>query len=79
MSLEYPRAGGIQKVGGKGLCLVCGGIKADARIAIQYSIFRGDDDVLKVHRDCLLHFYGFIGKKLAKEIGRLKKKQRSIT
>ena len=53
----------------KGLCKICGNPKSDTRIDVANNIFRGDDSVFYVHRDCLYA----IGKKMF--IARLINKQ----
>lgn len=48
----YPNISEIypHRVGGK--CRLCGKKDADSRMVIQISIFRGDDDVVLVHKEC---------------------------
>lgn len=50
---KYPRIGEWFKCKPKGVCVVCGDIKADARATIQINNFRGDDEVFKVHAHCI--------------------------
>ena len=42
----------IRKCKPQGLCIVCGEPKSDARMEVQVNIFRGDDDVYKIHWKC---------------------------
>lgn len=37
----------------QGICLVCGGNKADARVHVATNNFRGDDEVIKAHSTCI--------------------------
>jgi len=43
----------------KGLCKICLEPKSDTRVDVAFNVFRGDDSVYTVHRDCLYN----IGKK----------------
>ena len=55
MAKEYPRIGSIQKLyKPKGLCRICGQNKSDHKVDVEINIFRGDDEVYKVHRKCLM-------------------------
>jgi len=49
----YPRVGDVHNVRPQGRCIKCNEPRANARVAIQVNIFRGDDVVVKIHRDCL--------------------------
>jgi len=46
VSNEYPKNKG-------GKCLVCKQEGADTKVVVQYSMFRGDDEVYIVHRNCI--------------------------
>lgn len=48
----YPRVGSKQKAKG-GQCKICGKQNADLRVDVQFNVFRGDDEVYKVHKSCI--------------------------
>ena len=50
---DYPVIGHRDKLSPKkGRCVICGEGRSDLGLHIEYNIFRGDDDVIKVHKDC---------------------------
>ena len=54
MARTYPRIGEISTpYKPQGMCIFCGGNKANRRIEIQVNWFRGDDDVAKAHGRCI--------------------------
>lgn len=58
MARSYPRIGEISTVRPQGLCYLCNSILLDGkrpnkRIHVQWSIFRGDDEVYKAHEACI--------------------------
>jgi DNA-directed RNA polymerase subunit RPC12/RpoP len=48
---EYPRLGSVAKAHGNKRCKACGANQAD-RVDIQFTIFRGDDEVMYLCREC---------------------------
>ena len=56
MSHKYPRIGDIRNVRPQGLCCICKQPKSDCRVDVQLNWFRGEDDVHKIHRECLTAF-----------------------
>lgn len=64
-TVVYPRFGQvIRKQFPKGRCKVCGDIKANAFVEIQYSYMRGDDDVISIHENCFNRADGDTRKRL---------------
>lgn len=55
---EYPRIGSRSKKKPKGMCVICKEGKADARVDVEINMFRGDDDVYKVHSRCIKNVRG---------------------
>lgn len=50
---KYPKVGDNWREKPQGLCKLCDKPRAEWRIAIEVDIFRGNDEVIKVHRRCL--------------------------
>lgn len=56
MARSYPYISEKLKLRGKqasGLCVFCGQPRSDMRLVVQVNWFRGDDEVFKVHGDCI--------------------------
>ena len=50
---QYPRFGQVRHHKPQGKCVICGNGKAEKRVDVQINIFRGDDEVYKVHAKCI--------------------------
>ena len=51
-SNKYPIIGSTSKKYPRGICRICKQPKSDFRVDIQVNEFRGDDDVIYMHKSC---------------------------
>lgn len=49
MGKKYPFISNIDQGVNRGLCAICGGVRANGRVMVRVNEFAGDDEVHKVH------------------------------